>query len=43
MAGRASRGRHGLRGHAGRSAALARLLHEECIQLLELYVSLIMH
>ncbi|KAI7810613.1 ciliary neurotrophic factor [Triplophysa rosa] len=37
MAGRASRGRHGLRGQAGRSAALARLLHEECNQLLELY------
>ncbi|KAA0722163.1 hypothetical protein E1301_Tti009089 [Triplophysa tibetana] len=37
MAGRASLGRHGLREHAGRSTALARLLHEECIQLLELY------
>lgn len=43
MAGRASLGRYGLRGHAGRSAALARLLHEDCVQLLELYVSLCMN
>ncbi|XP_048052704.1 ciliary neurotrophic factor [Megalobrama amblycephala] len=37
MAGRGTNGRHGLRGHAGRTAALARLLHKECIQLLESY------
>uniref|UniRef100_A0A8C2Q3Y6 Ciliary neurotrophic factor n=1 Tax=Cyprinus carpio TaxID=7962 RepID=A0A8C2Q3Y6_CYPCA len=37
MAGRGTNGRHGSRGHAGRTAALARLLHKECIQLLELY------
>ncbi|XP_051561492.1 uncharacterized protein LOC127445449 isoform X2 [Myxocyprinus asiaticus] len=38
MAGRAINRRHGTRGHAGRSAAhLARLLHGECVQLLELY------
>lgn len=37
MAGRATHDRYGLRGHAGRSAALARLLHKDSIQLLELY------
>lgn len=37
MAGRSTNGRHGLRGHAGRTAALARLLHKECSQLLESY------
>ncbi|XP_043094297.1 ciliary neurotrophic factor [Puntigrus tetrazona] len=37
MAGRSANGRHGLRGHAGRTAALARLVHKECIQLLEIY------
>ncbi|XP_056091264.1 ciliary neurotrophic factor isoform X2 [Rhinichthys klamathensis goyatoka] len=37
MAGRGANGRHGLRGHAGRTAALARLLHKECVQLLEAY------
>lgn len=37
MAGRATHDRLGLRGHAGRSAHLARLLHKDCIQLLELY------
>ncbi|KAK2909033.1 hypothetical protein QQF64_000917 [Cirrhinus molitorella] len=37
MAGRGTNGRHGLRGHAGRTAALALLVHKECTQLLELY------
>ncbi|XP_056313263.1 ciliary neurotrophic factor [Danio aesculapii] len=37
MAGRGTNGRHGLRGRVGTSAALARLLHKECIQLLKSY------
>ncbi|XP_073698975.1 ciliary neurotrophic factor [Garra rufa] len=37
MAGRGTNGRHGLRGQARRTAALALLVHEECTQLLELY------
>ncbi|KAK7166081.1 hypothetical protein R3I93_005996 [Phoxinus phoxinus] len=37
MTGRGANGRRGLRGHAGKTSALARLLHKECIELLEAY------